>query len=133
MAQPVVWEMAFADSEVRAVQRHGADVHLLFSAAFATQLLPSGERVSGYLQGVSLVLLRCEPLQALDGLFGRLRSGHLRLGTGESLPTLALPGTWQQPLTLELEPAQGGLLMVQAQDLECRLEPGGVFRESLFC
>jgi len=125
--------MAFADSEVREVQRHGTDLRLLFSAVSAAQLSASGERTEGYVQGVCLVLLRCEPLQALDGLFGRLRSGRLRLGTGESLHTLTLPGTWQQPLTLELEPAQGGLRVVHAQGLECRMEPGGVFRESLFC
>lgn len=133
MAQPAVWEMAFADSEVRAVQRHGADVHLLFSAASATQRLPSGERVSGYLQGVSLVLLQCEPVLALDGLFGRLRSGRVRFHAGESLAVMAVPGAWQQPLSLELEPALGGLQVVHAQSLVCRLEPGGVFRESLFC
>lgn len=133
MTQPVVWEMAFADSEVRAVQRHGADVHLLFSAVSATQLLPSGERVSGYLQGVSLVLLQCAPVLALDGLFGRLRSGRVRLHAGESLVVMAVPGARQQPLTLELEPAQGDLRVVHALGLACRLEPGGVFRESLFC
>ena len=133
MAQPAVWKMVFADSEVRAVQRHGADVHLLFSAAFATRLLPSGERVSGYLQGVTLVLMQCEPVLALDAVFGRLRSGRVRLHAGESLAFMTVPTSWQQPLSLELEPAQGGLLVVQAQGLACRLEPGGVFRESLFC
>jgi len=133
MAASPAWNMAFADSEVREVQRRGTDLHLLFSAVSATQISASGERTEGYVQGVYLVLLECEPLQALDGLFGRLRSGRVRLQAGESLAEMAVPGTWQQPLTLELEPAQGGLRVVHAQGLECRMEPGGVFRESLFC
>jgi len=133
MAASPTWNMTFADSEVREVQRHGTDLHLLFSAVSATQISASGERTEGYVQGVCLVLLRCESQQALDGLCGRLRSGRLRLQSGERLAVMAVPGTWQQPLALELEPAQGGLRVLHAQGLECRLESGGVFRESLFC
>lgn len=132
MTPPTTWDMEFADSEIHTVQGLGGDVHVVFAAASATQGGPEGS-TSGFLQGVHLVLLQSAATPVLAGLFGRVRNGHLLLQDGQRLPRIPVPGAWQQALTLELEPAQGPLVVLQAQGLACRMQPGGAFRESLFC
>lgn len=124
--------MEFADSEIRQALWQGNDLQVVFSAVAATRRAPGGASISGFLQGVELVLRQCTPVPTA-ALFGRVRSGALRLGGQPSILRIPVPSTWDQPLSLELEPAQNGFLLLQAQGMECRLQAGGVFRESLFC
>ncbi len=125
-------EMAFADSEIRHARWHGDDLHVAFSAAAATRHVPGEAPVTGFLQGVTVVLYRCTPV-VMDTVAGRLHSGCLR-GAGQSRRLrIAVPSLWQQPCALELEPAQAGLVVLSAQSVECRWDAGGVFHESLLC
>lgn len=135
MALKPAWSMDFADSEIRALQWHGSDLHVLFSAVSATQTSASGAVVTGYLQGVEWVVQRATlaPTVALASVCGRVRSGHARLQTGEVLRSIPVPAAWTQDVFLEFEPAQADLLGIGGQGLVCRLQPGGVFRESMFC
>jgi hypothetical protein len=132
MELQTTFEMEFADSEIRQALWQGDDLHVVFSAVAATRHTPGDASISGFLQGVELVLKRCTPLPTA-GLFGRVRSGALRLEGQPSILRISVPSNWDQPLALELEPAQNSFLLLQAQGMECRLQAGGVFRESLFC
>lgn len=132
MEPQITLEMEFADSEIRQALWQGDDLHVVFSAVAATRHAPGDASISGFLQGVELVLRQCTPVPTA-ALFGRVRSGALRLEGQPSILRISVPSTWDQPLALELEPAQNGFLVLQAQGMECRLQAGGVFRESLFC
>jgi hypothetical protein len=128
----LAFEMEFADSEIRQTLWKGDDLHVLFSAVAAIRHTQGQAPVSGFLQGVELVLLRCEPASTA-ALFGRIRSGGLRLAGQAPSPRISVPSRCELPLTLELEPAQAGTLVFRAQSMECRLQAGNAFRESLFC
>jgi len=130
-SQPA-FEMEFADSEVRQTLWNGDDLHVQFSAVAVTRHAPGQAPVSGFLQGVELVLLHCEPAST-EALFGRIRSGGLRLAGQAPNPRMSVPSRCELPLTLEFEPAQSGILVFRAQSMECRLQVGNAFRESLFC
>ena len=132
MEPQTTFEMEFADSEIRQALWQGDDLQVAFSAVAATCHAPGGSSISGFLQGVELVLRQCMPVPTA-AWFGRVRSGALRLEGRPSILRISVPSTWDQPLALELEPAQNGFLMLQAQGTECRLQAGAVFRESLFC
>jgi len=126
------FEMEFADSEIRQTVWRGDDLHVIFSAVSANRQVLGETPVSGFLQGVELVLQRCTPT-ATTTLFGRVRAGSLRvLGQSPQL-RMSVPSRWEIPLSLELEPAQSGVVVLQAQSMECHLQTKGVFRESLFC
>lgn len=124
--------MEFADSEICQTQWQGDDLLLVFSAVAATRRVAGESVISGYLQGVELLLRRCAPASTAP-LFGRVRSGGLRVQGALFRRSIAVPSAWDGPLGLELEPAQAGVVLLQAQGLECRLQAGGNFRESLFC
>ncbi len=126
------FEMEFADSEIRQTVWRGDDLHVIFSAASATCQVLGETSVSGFLQGVELVLQRCTPT-ATTTLFGRVRAGSLRVQGQSPQRRMSVPSRWEMPLSLELEPAQSGVVVLQAQVMECYLQTGGVFRESLFC
>jgi hypothetical protein len=132
MEPQTTFEMEFADSEIRQAFWQGNDLHVVFSAVAATRHAPGDASISGFLQGAELVLSQCTPVPT-KALFGRVRSGALRLEGQPSILRISVPSTWGQPLALELEPAQNGFLVLQAQGMECRLQAGSVFRESLFC
>jgi hypothetical protein len=132
MELQTTFEMEFADSEIRQALWQGDDLSVMFSAVAATRHAPGDASISGFLEGVELLLRQCTPAST-EALFGRLRSGALRLEGQTSILRISVPSTWDQPLALELEPAQNGFLVLRAQGLECRLQAGGVFRESLFC
>jgi hypothetical protein len=135
MSLTPAWEMEFADSEIRALEWHGSDLHVLFSAVSATQTPASGSAVTGFLQGVEWVVQHASrtPGAVLDSVFGRVRSGYVRFPSGEVLRRLPVPAAWAGDFFLELEPAQADIWVVRGQGFVCRLQPGGVFRESLFC
>ncbi len=126
------FEMEFADSEIRETVWRGDDLHVIFSAVSATRQVLGETQVSGFLQGVELVLQRCTPT-ATTTLFGRVRAGSLRVQGQSPHLRMSVPSWWEMPLSLELEPAQSGVVVLQAQSMECHLQTGGVFRESLFC
>ncbi|MDZ7891689.1 MAG: hypothetical protein U5L73_07995 [Rhodoferax sp.] len=132
MEPQTTFEMEFADSEIRQAIWHGNDLLIVFSAVAATRHTPGDASISGFLQGVELVLRQCTPVPT-TALFGRIRGGALRLKGQPSILRISLPSTWDQSLALELEPAQNGFLALQAQGMECRLQAGGIFHESLFC
>lgn len=130
-----LWQLEFADSELQAVQRLGADLHLVWSAVAATRKMPDGPLQHGYVQGSTLVLrgVFSVPVQALAAL-GRVRDGGLRPAGGGGLRRqIDLPSHHAGPLVLELELAQGAMLVLAAQALDCLVPPDAVFRESLFC
>ncbi len=126
------FEMEFADSEIRQTIWRGDDLQVIFSAVSATRQVLGETQVSGFLQGVELVLQRCTPT-ATTTLFGRVRAGSLRVQCQSPQLRMSVPSRWEIPLSLELEPAQSGVVVLQAQSMECHLQTGGVFRESLFC
>lgn len=132
MEPQAVLEMEFADSEISQIQWHGDDLHVVFSAVSAVRHALGEAPVSGFLQGVVLVLQRCAPVHGVD-LLGRIRSGSLRVQGQPPQIRIFVPSRWDLPFALELEPAQSSMVLLQAQALECRLQAGGVFRESLFC
>ena len=126
------FEMEFADSEIRQTLWRGDDLHVIFSAVSATRQVPGDTPVNGFMQGVELVLQRCTPA-ATTTLFGRVRAGSLRVQGQSPQLRMSVPSRWEMPLSLELEPAQSSVVVLQAQAMECHLQTGGVFRESLFC
>lgn len=125
-------EMEFADSEIRQTLWRGDDLHVIFSAVAAVRHTPGEAPVRGFLQGVELVLQRCMPA-ATSTLFGRVRAGSLRVQGQSPQLRMSVPSRREMPLSLELELAQSGVVVLQAQAIECHLQTGGVFRESLFC
>ena len=130
-----LWRMDFADSEVRAVLVEGGDVRVQFSAVSAAQSLPDGQWQAGFVQGLAVRLLQapCPP----DALVasGRLRGGALRWPHRQvsALRQLELGQSYEGPLVLELEMAQGPLLSWMAQGLQWEGLLSSVFRESLAC
>lgn len=108
----------------------------------AAHVLQDGQ--PGFSRGVNLWLGEARldgPGLALGDCLGRIARGRLQIqandGSGTAwLSELALPGTWQGRLRLELELA--GLhepLYLLAASLRCDFEPGVAanFSESLFC
>lgn len=89
--------------------------------------------MTGYLRGLQMQLQGVPEGAAVDAM-GRLRSGRVLLAsTDAGFTQLDIPGRWQEPLTLELDFAQGASLRWRAAQLVCTLQLGWDFQESLAC
>jgi len=127
------FEMEFADSEIRQTLWRGDDLHVIFFSRFcdpAGTWRYAGKRVlAGSGAGTPALYACC------NHRLVRARAGwqFARAGSIATTPNFRVPSRWEMPLSLELEPAQSGVVVLQAQAMECHLQTGGVFRESLFC
>ncbi|MDR7306501.1 hypothetical protein [Rhodoferax saidenbachensis] len=124
---------SFSDSEVLCLACAGPTVTVHFSAAWVQRRLPGAAPLTGYVRGLQMQLQGVPEGAAVDAM-GRLRDGRVLLAsTGAGLTQLDIPGRWQEPLTLELDFAQGASLRWQATQLVCTLQQGWDFQESLAC
>lgn len=134
--------LQLADSELAGLElgaEASAPARLRLAAA---HVLQDGQ--PGFSRGVSLWLGAARldgPGPALGDSLGRIARGRLQIqadeGSGTAwLSELALPGSWQGALRLELELAGSPEpLCLLAASLRCDFEPGVAanFSESLFC
>lgn len=124
---------SFSDSEVLHLAFAGDTLTVHFSAACVERLEAGAAPLTGYVRGLQMQLQGVPEAQAVD-FVGRLRGGRMLLtSTGAVATLLDIPGTWQGPVVLELDFAQGAALRWQGTQLVCTLQPDWDFQESLAC
>lgn len=121
----------FQDSEVQAVTWADGTLTIRFSAAFVREEQAPTPRI-GYLSGVSLSLRTPQPPAGMDTALGSLASGYIEVA-GSRNKMLPLPGKVSGPLRLVLNFHRGGVLQVEAQELEATSNAPGSFVESFAC
>lgn len=131
MSEPYTLELA--DSEVRHLIWHGADLHVVFSAAAVSRRdAATGELALGYWRGAALVLQAAQTAAPWTEAIGRLRAGRCLDAQAQRL-ALTLPGEHAAPVRLELNFAHGTSLLLSALGLAVQAAPDGAFFPSLAC
>jgi hypothetical protein len=123
--------LSFYDSEVLRLTMAGDTLAVHFSAAWVERREAGMPPLTGYVRGLRMELLGVREPQLLAAV-GRLRGGRLVQAT-QTWSQLDIPGSWQGPLTLELDFAQGAALQFRGTRLGCALQPDWEFQESLAC
>lgn len=126
----------FQDSQLSAAHAIGADLRVVLSTAHVT--CPMGyfaqapEEREGYLAPVTLLFRRARWQGELTLVMGRLAEGELWL-RGQRLRCLPLPCVSTAPVRARLALANGVVLEIEAEALECSLYGDEKFTASLAC
>lgn len=124
------WQLVFADSELAAIERQGAELRLRFSAA---QLRQGAQ--ARYARGLVLLLELAEGGDddtAPHGLFGTVEAGQLQL-EGQRFTALGLGQRLTGALQLELQLRRGPTWSARAQALRLPPLEGLVLQEDWAC
>ncbi len=133
---PASLVLLLEDSQVSRVQAIGADVRLTLSSAHVAgpqgcfQNAP-GES-GGYLAPLVLLFRQARSQGELAQGMGRLIEGELRIA-GRRLRQLPLPFEGAGPVHARLAFANGVVLEIQAEGLECPLDGDETFNPSFAC
>lgn len=119
--------LCWADSEVSAVDRVGGALCIRLSAASVDL-----DGVDGFARGVLLRLEDARIGVEQPPAIGRIREGLLRTGA-QAVRAVLLPCRIDAPVVLELEFANGSLLVVEAAAFGVDAPGAGEVRESLAC
>ncbi len=128
--------LGLQDSQVSHVESVGADLHVFLSAAQVSY--PAGgfaqapAETQGYLAPLVLSFRQAHWQGELALGLGRLAESELRVD-GQRLGGLPLPCRRVALVQARLAFAQGVVLEIQAQGLECRLEGNETFTASFAC
>ena len=119
--------LSWADSEVAAVEPGDAALHIRLSAASLNM-----DGTEGFARGVVLKLAQPQIRAEQPPAMGRIRDGVLR-SDGQMLRGVMLPCRIDAPVVLELEFANGSLLVVEAAAFGVQAPDAADVRESLAC
>ena len=128
--------LAFQDSQVNRIVSTGVDVHLILSTAHVS--CPAGwpadapGETEGYLAPLVLIFHRARWQGELALGMGRLAESEVRVG-GQRLSGLTLPFERVGPVQARLAFANGVVLEIQADALECPLDGQEKFVPSFAC
>jgi hypothetical protein len=128
--------LGFPDSQVSRIVAVGADLQLFLSAAHVRCPVgwfkeATGER-EGYLAPVVVIFRRARWQGELAWAMGRLAESELRVGE-QRLPGLPLPFKCAATVQARLALANGAVLEIEAEALECPLSGDETFTASLAC
>lgn len=126
----------FQDSQLGQVQVIGADLRVALSTAYVTcpmGCLPHApEEREGYLAPVVLWFRQARCLGELAQAMGRVAEGELWL-QGQRLRHLPLPCVSRAPVRARLALANGVVLEIEAEALECPLDGSERYTAVLAC
>jgi hypothetical protein len=128
--------LGLQDSQVSRIVSDGADLRLFLSAAHVKCpvgwfKVARGES-EGYLAPVVMIFRQARWQGELAWAMGRLAESELRVG-GQRLPGLPLPFKCEAPVQVRLALANGAVLAIEAEALECPLSGDETFTASLAC
>ncbi|MBC5786388.1 hypothetical protein H8N03_25850 [Ramlibacter sp. USB13] len=126
--------LEFHDSEVREVQKAGADLLLTFSAAYVHRSngRPGVDAGAGYLAELLITFRDAEWSGDLGSCQGKLSDGELCVGS-ERLSLVPLPYVASGSVSAELQFANGVALSIRASSVTCLPTGGERFVESYAC
>ncbi len=134
--QPHDGVLEFEDSQVSGIHVTGADLQVVLSAArvrgLVGGLVSAAQETEGYLAPVVLVFRQAHWQGERALALGRLQDGELWLG-GQRLRRLPLPCEHRVAVRARLAFANGVVLDIEAQALECPLAGDEKFTPSLAC
>ena len=128
--------LAFQDSQVSRIFSTGTDVELILSSAFVS--CPAGwsaeapGETDGYLAPLVLIFRQARWQGELALGMGRLAESEVRVD-GQRLSDLPLPFKCADPVQARLAFANGVVLEIQADELECPLGGQEKFVPSFAC
>lgn len=128
--------LGLQDSQVSRIVSAGLDLQLFLSAAHVR--CPAGwfkeatGESEGYLAPVVMIFRQARWQGELAWAMGRLAESELRVG-GQRLPGLPLPFKCEAPVQARLALANGAVLEIEAEALECPLSGDETFTASLAC
>ena len=126
----------FQDSQVSSIQAIGADLRVIFSAAHVLcrpgHFAQAPEETEGYLAPVLLMFRQARCLGELTLSMGRLAEGEVWVA-GQRLRRLRLPFASGAPVRARLALANGVVLEIEAEALECSLDGREKFTAMLAC
>ncbi len=128
--------LGLQDSQVSRIVAAGADLQLFLSAAHVTCPVGwfkagAGES-EGYLAPVVVIFRQARWQGELAWVMGRMAEGEITVA-GQRLPRLPLPFASAGPVHGRLALANGVVLEIEAEALECPLRGDEKFTPSLAC
>ena len=129
----MVFELHFADSELRAPRWDEGTLVLAFAAAHVLPLDPQLGDGPGHVRHLALHLAGARLRGDAASAFGRVADGHWQRAGQRRQRTMTVPQTTQATVQLSLALANGTQLEIQAAALHAVFSGEPDYRESLAC